>query len=363
VIQFRVEATQISREKLKRTFAKYFECSENKFVLLPLKEGEVSSYELHCMAEKATTVDELLSITDKFIPAFLSSANKSGPHYYKALASFLSHRIIEFQFHYRSYVIVHYFLIIDHLFAPSKYASEMTDLESVLTINRGLVMAFLPSQIRKNRVQANTRFYWFPCIKEIIRGLEYLAKLYTINEAGISAGKRFTTLLSACTQLNVAETEALWQFRCGLVHSGTLYNKSLKGEIYRFRVDALEDARVIFEPKEKLEHLEGNRYYVNLSRFEDLFEDAQQFVHQDIMNNIGKYAFSEKYHEWVQTHWSLSYLPTINEMGKKGAQPRLQKIPPEELSKQKMAHSSVVYEKKYCLKAFIGRLLAVFRKR
>lgn len=347
-----------------KALANLFDCSENKFVLQPLREGEVSSFELHCRAEKAESAEDLLLISAEIFSE-LSKANREGKNYYRALATFLRHRILEFQFRYKPFVVAHYFLIIDHLFAPSKHAAEMSDLESILTINRGLVLAFVPSEISKNPVQADTRLYWFPCIKEVIRGLEYLAKLFSINENRIGSGRRFTLLISACSNLNNEEIEALWQFRCGLVHSGTLYNTSVKGEIYRFRVDVFEDQRLIFEPKEKLHHLEGNRYFVNLAKFQKLFEDAQRFLHQDMMNNIEKYAFSENYHEWIRTHWSLSYLPSKEEMGRDGAQPQMEPISPRvfEDNRKVTLHAQIVYENRRCLNTLKEKLRIRFRSK
>lgn len=104
---------------------------ENRFVLYPLQDGETSSLDLHSKSIKAKSKKDLLLICKLLFPEF-SKMEKESKHYYKALSSFLAHRIIEFQFDYRSFVIVHYFWIIDHLFAPAKYASEMSDLGSIL---------------------------------------------------------------------------------------------------------------------------------------------------------------------------------------------------------------------------------------
>lgn len=312
---------------------------ENKFVIRPLKEGEVSSFNLHGLAHKARELEDLVPILEA-LGVELQKFKKNDKNYYKSLSQFLKFRYLEFQYDHRSFVIAHYFFILDHIFAPARYAPEMSDLESILTINRSLVHGLFPPELRQK--VGDIPFLWMPFIREIIRGLEYLSTLFSIN-LKLGSAKRFHHLISSCSDLTAEEIEALWQFRCGLVHAGTLYNISAKGTIYRFRVGVFSGEKVIFTPDDVLEFLDGNRYLIDLPAFYNIYEESQEYVYNHMRDDFHKYILSDNYHDWVRTHWSVSYLPRKDEMDKSEISSSLPSIDINDIPQDKTGHAQIVF--------------------
>ncbi|MEC9359046.1 MAG: hypothetical protein VX836_14395 [Pseudomonadota bacterium] len=294
------------------------------------------------------TTDEFFSLVGDLLPEY-EKCDKTKGSYYRALSEFLEHRLIEFDHDYPAFVVAHYFLIMDHIFAPASAVREMGVMESLLAINRSHVLAL--HHFPANERQREGRFPWFPMLKEIFTGIDFMARLYTVDQSRVGSGSRFKKLVLAYSNLNSSEVEALWQFRCGMVHSGTLYNVSEKGVIYRFRADVFQDDRAIYEPPRSLAYLAGRRFHVNLRVFHRLYEDAQMFLHKDMKTNVQKYAFSSAFHDWIRTHWTLSYLPSHDELA--NLESRMQSQGIAKHAPSESAHSQVILAR-----AFDPRLIS-----
>lgn len=289
---------------------------ETEFQYYETPIEKLSSLDAHSLAKTLKNKDDLRSLSDSY---FLKGVGNYIPYcrnYYRALSQLLKHRLICFQGDYRSFSIAHYYLILEHIFAPGEYYQQMRELESIFTINHSIIIALRIDNISKSKRIMDSRFPWSPQITEIIKGLEYIAKLYSLD-MNLGAGSSFKRLLRNLDHLEEDEVEALWQFRCGLVHSGTLYSRVSKQKVYKFRVDIdLNNSKAIYRTSSSAEFVEGVKYFVNLCQFESLIDNARLMVFCHLHNSPEKYAFNNKFHEWLQTNWSLSYLPRKDEISK-----------------------------------------------
>lgn len=256
----------------------------------------------------------------------INDADVSGV--YSATASFLASKYLGLGCDIEKFVVLYYPLIWLHLFCPADrmdeqfmyppsavHISQRLNFRSTLSqITYDLRALLLHSQgLFLGRKKYFHRFI-FPFIAELFKGFEFLARLYGVSISHQGSGRRFRTLLTACSGLTNEEQIALWQFRCGVVHSGVLYNKegintwrfgcgTLLGEEFIIRDDTSSDSR----------ELEGRHYFINLFGLLILFERAKEFVKKDMRENAQNYVGREEFMPWVQRYWTLQYLLTAVE--------------------------------------------------
>ena len=154
----------------------------------------------------------------------------------------------------------------------------------------------------------------FPLFSEIFKGLEFLARLYALSLETRTPGPRLKQFLRAFSGLNEVQIEALWQFRCGIVHSNSLYNFN-KDQIWRFgvRTEPIKDPIVIIED-DSLQPLEGKHFTIFTEGMIGLYRKAKAFVLEDMLTNYRKYLSNPNLFTWIRRYLSIQYLPSQKEM-------------------------------------------------
>lgn len=154
----------------------------------------------------------------------------------------------------------------------------------------------------------------FPLFSELFKGLEFLARLYSLSLETKTSGPRLKQFLRAFSGLSEVQIEALWQFRCGIVHSNSLYNFN-KDQIWRFgvRTEPIKDPIVITEDY-SLQSLEGRHFTIFTEGMVDLYRKAKVFVLDDMLINYRRYLMNPDLFTWIRRYLSIQYLPSQEEM-------------------------------------------------
>jgi hypothetical protein len=153
-----------------------------------------------------------------------------------------------------------------------------------------------------------------PLFSEIFKGLEFLARLYFVSLETKNPGLRLKQFLRAFSGLGEVQIEALWQFRCGMVHSNSLYNFH-KNRIWRFgvRTEPTKELIVISEDN-SLQFLEGKHFTVFTKDLIDLYMKAKAFVLEDMLVRYRKYLTNQDFFTWIRRYLSIQYLPSLKEV-------------------------------------------------
>jgi hypothetical protein len=158
---------------------------------------------------------------------------------------------------------------------------------------------------------------WGPFVTEIFKGIEYLSKLFFLKNHQRDAKKTFVNFVRLFSDLDPDLIEALWEFRCGIIHHGTLYNHTSRG-VYRFgvRVFLENEPAIKRDINSPLTYVDGSKYLVNLRALPELMEKAQRYVFDDMTKSFPKYVLSEDFYIWIGRSWNFQYLPSAAEMRK-----------------------------------------------
>lgn len=154
----------------------------------------------------------------------------------------------------------------------------------------------------------------FPLFSELFKGLEFLARLYSLSLETKSPGPRLKQFLRAFSGLSEVQIEALWQFRCGIIHSNSLYNFN-KDQIWRFgvRTEPTKDPIVMAEDY-SLESLDGKHFTVSTKGMIDLYRKSKALVLEDMLINYRRYLMNPDLLTWIRRYLSIQYLPSQQEM-------------------------------------------------
>ncbi len=154
----------------------------------------------------------------------------------------------------------------------------------------------------------------FPLFSEIFKGLEFLARLYFVSLETKKPGLRLEQFLRAFSGLDEVQIEALWQFRCGMVQSNSLYNFH-RNRIWRFgvRTEPTKEPIVIREDN-SLQFLEGKHFTVFTKDLIDLYMKAKAFVLEDMLVSYRKYLTNQDFFTWIRRYLSIQYLPSLKEV-------------------------------------------------
>ena len=285
-------------------------------------------------AKGASPVEEFLDLFDdtrakavvaeriKTFQAFAADAHVSGA--YASLASLLMNKYWELGSHPVAFARAYYPQILFHLFCPVDRIHEQTvsTIFSPKAICFASILALIKYEIRacciysSSGIAGRAKYLSLssqPLIVELFKGLEYLARLHGLTLDSTGAGKRFKALIRVAAKLNERDSEALWKFRCGIVHAGTLYTSDNNG-VWRFGYDWSPREPVIQEDTDpNVDYLRGKHFTVSLSGLVKLFENCIEFVRRDMIQHWEKYALNEHFPQWVQRHLSVQYLPSTEE--------------------------------------------------
>lgn len=154
----------------------------------------------------------------------------------------------------------------------------------------------------------------FPLFSELFKGLEFLARLYSLSLETKTPGPRLKRFLRVFSGLNEAQIEALWQFRCGIVHSNSLYNFN-QDQIWRFgvRTEPIKEPLVIVED-DSLRSLEGRHFTIFTEGLTGLYRRARAFVLEDMLANYKKYLSNPSFFTWIRRYLSIQYLASQKEL-------------------------------------------------
>jgi len=154
----------------------------------------------------------------------------------------------------------------------------------------------------------------FPLFSEIFKGLEFLARLYSLSLETRTPGPRPKQFFHVFSGLSEVQIEALWQFRCGIVHSNSLYNYN-KDQIWRFgvRTEPIREPAVIIED-DSLQSLEGRHFTVFTEGLIGLYRGAKAFVLENMLRNYRKYLSNPNLFTWIRRYLSIQYLASQKEM-------------------------------------------------
>jgi len=219
-----------------------------------------------------------------------------------------------------------YPLICAYIFVPAQRLSEQVGYSP---FSHGRKMDFLSTlgqidyNIRANWLYGSARilgrkryleYCSFPIFSEIFKGLEFLARLYFVSLETKNPGPRLKQFLHAFSGLDEVQLEALWQFRCGIVHSNSLYNFN-RNQIWRFgvRTEPIKEPKVIIED-DSLQFLEGKHFTIFTKGLIDLYMKAKAFVLEDMLINYRKYLTNPDFFTWIRRYLSIQYLPSLKEV-------------------------------------------------
>ena len=282
----------------------------------------ILSYEQY----KSLSIEEKLArVRDDIARAnILRESQISGFH--SATAAFLSTMHAAYLGDTEIFAFRCYPLICAYIFIPAHRLSEQVVYSP---LSRGKKMDFrstlggIDYNIRANWLYGSARilgrkryleYCSFPLFSEIFKGLEFLARLYSLSLETRTPGPRLKQFLHAFSGLNEVQIEALWQFRCGIVHSNTLYNFN-KDQIWRFgvRTEPIRDPIVIIED-DSLQSLEGKHFTILTKGMIDLYRKAKAFVLKDMLINYKKYLTNPDLFTWIRRYLSIQYLPSQKEV-------------------------------------------------
>lgn len=294
---------------------------------IPTAQAPETSEALHSKAAKINNTNEALSFVQARIESwrpFLEASDFSG--FYSSVAYLLQNRYVEFLADVRSLALCYYPLIVAHLFCPPKRLHEQAVYwppGSPVKLNVSSALSIISSDVTDCYLFGHTSRRWRnrylgnsggPFVGEVFKGLEYLAKLYYLKVDNSNIGQTVKKFLEQYTELDGTQREALWQFRCGIVHRGGLYNIA-QGRIFRFGYTwAADDGYVIKrDDRVEVDFLEGEHYTVSLKGLLRIFEDGRRFIFRDMMTHSERYVLNESFYLWLRRHWTLQYLPSKEE--------------------------------------------------
>lgn len=251
------------------------------------------------------------------------SVHKSGFH--SATANYLSTLYAAYLGDTEVFAFRCYPLICAYIFVPAQELSEQVGYPA---FSRGKLdflstLGHIDYNIRANWLYGSARilgrkkyleYCSFPIFSEIFKGLEFLARLYFVSLETKEPRLRLTQFLRAFSGLNEVQIEALWQFRCGMIHSNSLYNFN-RSQIWRFAVcrELIKEPRVIREDDSR-RSLEGKHFTVSYEGMIDLYKRARVFVLEDMLINYRKYLTNPGFFTWIRRYLSIQYLPSQREV-------------------------------------------------
>lgn len=295
---------------------------------VPLAETPLSALERHKQASQIQTEDEIKSFMETRFHEFeqnIRLRRLSG--YYSSLASVLAHRYYEFQGDIRAYSLCFYYSILEHAFCPANRLREHNiltpgnriiplDFFSILTlISFNLRACQLYSEGRILGRRKYLRFWNHSYMLEAFKGIEYLARLYYLKADNKGIGQVFQKILVDSKLLDEEQAKALWEFRCGIAHRGTLYNVNNK-KVFRFGYSWQPAGKCPLITRESYYNpliQDGLKYHVNLSELASVFSQLKKFVHSKLIENATSYVVSPVFGEWVRFHWTQQYLSSPEE--------------------------------------------------
>ena len=322
-------AEKITNEKLRP-----WECRQCLLAIVPLKANERARDEV--LHEEANSLH-----TDAEIAEFLARRRAEVtadfelqriPGFTAAVASLLSIRYNIFCGDTRAFCLCHYDLLLSHIFTPPDKRDEqvISDVGVGQPYNFTSILSLISANIQAMYLYCNAnrlgrRRYlahcYFPLVDELFRGFEYLARLHSLDLGTERARERLTSFLRQICDLDEEYLDALWEFRCGIVHRGTLYNATRNG-IFRFSFGCLGRETFVIRRKASPERfLEGRGYDVSGTGLLRLYLKAVSFVAAEMHAFPQRYAGSDRFHEWLRTSWTEQYLFTSEEHAKMARPP------------------------------------------
>jgi hypothetical protein len=261
--------------------------------------------------------------TDRYIDLF---KDKEVSGFYAALTAMLSNVYVECRGNSEIFAFRTYPFLCEYVFAPSEriYEQEIKNpllggnlgFFSMLTlIDHGIKASGLYNEgISLGRTKY-LKFYFTSGLIELFRGLEYLSRLYYIKTNNLEAGPRFKDFLKSVSKLNDVEINALWECRCGIIHSGCLYNLN-KNNIWRFGINNFLKNNKVITQDNRLPSLEGKHFTIYTKALTELFYEAKNIVYRDMKENPEKYLTNADFFVWIRRYLSVQYLPSEGEYSK-----------------------------------------------
>jgi len=291
----------------------------------PLAKNMLSDVPSYRQYKSMSIEEKLARVYDDIAKAnILEEFQISGFH--SATAAFLSTVYTAYLGDNEIFTFRCYPLICAYIFVPAQRLSEQVGYSPFSQVKK---MDFLSTlgqidyNIRANwlygcaRILGRKRYLEycvFPLFSELFKGLEFLARLYFVSLQTKNPGIRLKQFLRAFSGLNEVQIEALWQFRCGIVHSNSLYNFN-RNQIWRFgvRTEPTKEPIVIIEDDSQ-QFLEGKHFTVFTKGLIHLYKRAKAFVLEDMLINYRKYLTNPDFFTWVRRYLSIQYLPTLREV-------------------------------------------------
>jgi hypothetical protein len=255
-----------------------------------------------------------------------TAADKGISGFYAALASSLMTKYWELGAHPVVFSRAYYGQICVHLFCPPDRIHEQTvgDFFVREPIAYTSTLTTIGYNIRacvrysNSGIAGRAKYLAFcsqPVVAEVFKGLEHLARLYSITLESSRAGKRFKALIADAAGLAGTEAEALWKFRCSILHSGSLYAVDDRdGTIWRFGYGWVLGKDVVTEDTASCAtYLEGRHFSISLWPLVQLFDRCVAFVYQDMLHRWERYALHPNFPAWVQRYLCQQYLPSAKE--------------------------------------------------
>lgn len=293
----------------------------------PLAKNTPSNIPSYSRYRSMSIEEKLARVRDDIARAnILEESRISGFH--SATAAFLSTVYTAYLGDNEIFTFRCYPLICAYIFVPAQRLYEQVVYTPV---SLGKKMDFrstlgqIDYNIRANWLYGSARilgrkryleYCSFPLFSEIFKGLEFLARLYFVSLENKNPGLRLTQFLRAFSRLDEVQIEALWQFRCGMVHSNSLYNFN-RNQIWRFgvRTEPTKEPIVIIED-DSLQFLEGKHFTVFTKDLIDLYMKAKAFVLEDMLIGYKKYLTNPDFFTWIRRYLSIQYLPSLKEVAR-----------------------------------------------
>jgi len=248
--------------------------------------------------------------------------------YYAALSAVLASLHIECRGNSEVFAFRSYPFLCSYIFAPSARLYEQ-EVKTPLSEAPGRLKFFSTLTSIEYNIKANTlyscanrlgrkkylKYYFSPALTEVFKGLEYLSRLYFVSINNRESATRLKKFLKSFSSLQDKEINALWEFRCGLVHSGCLYNRN-RNEIWRFGVNDGKNNNLIITQDTILTGIKGQHFTIHTRGLTRLFYEAKSFVHEDMLRNPEKYLTNDDFFLWIRRYLSMQYLPSQEEMRK-----------------------------------------------
>ena len=322
---------QIKNTKLKSLLMTIFMQNHYRLVIAPrghpLANNALSNIPSYSQYKSMPIEEKLFRVRDDIARAnILEESRISGFH--AAAAAFLSTIYTAYLGDNEIFTFRCYPLICAYIFVPAQRLSEQVGYSP---FSQGKKMDFLSTlgqidyNIRANWLYGSARilgreryleYCFLPVFSEIFKGLEFLTRLYFVSLETKNPGLRLKQFLHAFSGLDEVQIEALWQFRCGIVHSNSLYNFN-KNQIWMFgvRTEPTKEPIVITED-DSLQFLEGKHFTVFTKGLLDLYMKVKAFVLEDMLVNYRKYLTNPDFFTWIRRYLSIQYLASLKEVAR-----------------------------------------------